>query len=944
MPPPPRLARLLLALLLAISPRLGAAPAEKTDAVPAIQQAFLEGRLDQAQTLAEKWLAASLKVPVNAARAANARQWLGQILDARGEHDRAAAELQQALAAYEKAKAAPVDLASCAEAAALACHAAGRLVEADALFHRALDWLAKTPGDATTDLPRVRLNHAVLLIKFARLEEADRLLAAIAAEAPASLDPLVLATALHQTGLLRQAAGSYAEAAGAFSRAHALFSAAQPPQPANTAAVENDWGLALLRAGQFDEAATRLESARRTLAALPPPGAPAASLLACTSNLAGLHLSRHQPQAAWDALDPAIRQARKGPALSPPTLLLPPLNNLGVAAWELKHLEDAAAAFAEAATLAASLEPFHPLRSQIALNSAAVAAARSRDDEARTLARQASQLARQWLAAAATSGSEDRLLALDRTCDPVSPLACFAATTPEDIEALAQAVVGSKDAAFDQLLSLRRWTSTLSPADADAWQTATAAVQQALLARGPDSPDLAAARTALDALRRRLPAAPARAAADWKSIRDQLPPGAVFIDYVIHRNRPADAGDWPRACSALVLRQGEAPRWVPLGPAQPVEENIRATLAKANLTTAAAAYEGRRLASHLSLLWRQVWSPVAAAVGGATRIIVRADGLLHFIPWAVLVDPAAAPDSATAFFCQSHPQFELTAFPRPAAARKSGAAPPHWRVLAVPAAPAGDKAPALSTPRPPLTPALLKTLAQMPALPGVEAELTAIRAAAATAGVEKITFDSPRPATESASLPAAAAPDVLHFATHAFAQPDAAPDDAASLAWGVDLTRDPWSLYRSGLVLADCAKGLAAAASGSPLPAASDGLLFTADIARMPLDSTRLVFLSACQTGLGRPEPGGHLAALRRAFLLSGAAAVTSSLWDVDDARAPATIGAFYTRFAAGDSPAQALWSTQHAWLSAPVAAALPLDQRVSAIGSWLVESAGWQP
>ena len=65
--------------------------------------------------------------------------------------------------------------------------------------------------------------------------------------------------------------------------------------------------------------------------------------------------------------------------------------------------------------------------------------------------------------------------------------------------------------------------------------------------------------------------------------------------------------------------------------------------------------------------------------------------------------------------------------------------------------------------------------------------------------------------------------------------------------------------------------------------ALSDGPWTAGSIQRTCLSGTRIVILSACQTGLGGNHDGGIIG-LGRAFIIAGAANVAMSLWSVDDA------------------------------------------------------------
>lgn len=81
--------------------------------------------------------------------------------------------------------------------------------------------------------------------------------------------------------------------------------------------------------------------------------------------------------------------------------------------------------------------------------------------------------------------------------------------------------------------------------------------------------------------------------------------------------------------------------------------------------------------------------------------------------------------------------------------------------------------------------------------------------------------------------------------------------------------------------------------------AVNDGQLYPAEISMIHLDDA-IVFLSACQTGLGHPTADGVLG-LSRSFLEAGARAVIMSLWKVADESTAVLAKYFYQRFLARD-------------------------------------------
>jgi len=98
----------------------------------------------------------------------------------------------------------------------------------------------------------------------------------------------------------------------------------------------------------------------------------------------------------------------------------------------------------------------------------------------------------------------------------------------------------------------------------------------------------------------------------------------------------------------------------------------------------------------------------------------------------------------------------------------------------------------------------------------------------------------------------------------------------------------------------------------------SDGILTAMEVLSIDLDGTDLVVLSACETGLGEIKNGEGVYGLRRAFQEAGASAVLSTLWSVDDAGTQAFMDRFYTLYAGGTPPQEALRSVQREFLADP--------------------------
>jgi CHAT domain-containing protein/tetratricopeptide (TPR) repeat protein len=97
-----------------------------------------------------------------------------------------------------------------------------------------------------------------------------------------------------------------------------------------------------------------------------------------------------------------------------------------------------------------------------------------------------------------------------------------------------------------------------------------------------------------------------------------------------------------------------------------------------------------------------------------------------------------------------------------------------------------------------------------------------------------------------------------------------------------------------------------------------DGFLRLHEIYNLDLDAD-LVVLSACRTALGQEVYGEGLIGLTRGFMYAGAARVVSSVWNVDDRATARFMSTFYaSMLSKGRAPAAALRDAQLALLNDP--------------------------
>jgi len=114
------------------------------------------------------------------------------------------------------------------------------------------------------------------------------------------------------------------------------------------------------------------------------------------------------------------------------------------------------------------------------------------------------------------------------------------------------------------------------------------------------------------------------------------------------------------------------------------------------------------------------------------------------------------------------------------------------------------------------------------------------------------------------------------------------------------------SMFRSGLVLSGANHAEELRKQGK-----YDGLLTAADAARLNLRGTRLVVLSACQSGRGDFSAGMGVLGLRRAFRTAGAQGVVMSLFNVPEESSAELMALFFKNVKEGSDNAEALRKAQ---------------------------------
>jgi len=399
--------------------------------------------------------------------------------------------------------------------------------------------------------------------------------------------------------------------------------------------------------------------------------------------------------------------------------------------------------------------------------------------------------------------------------------------------------------------------------------------------------------------------------AAFGELRSRLPERSAFVDFFVHPvYRPArregemvvEKGHWSEPRVSVWITRASSPEGTPvhldLGHASELEASVKDFLEDLVLHRGVGRVgrpeQGESLASQLR---EKLWIPLLPYLDGVNTLFVSPDGFLGALPLEVIPDergsflveryafvyteiaglPAGLKEDAKRddgsllsvggvdFTARSELELEVPALAISASAKSRGGFTDYWAKL----------------PQTAYESQVVNDLFE--ASHGGHATL--IQGAEATE--ERLKRELPKHS-------------VLHLATHGFFNPVGLPS-----LWDAALT-EAQKVGEGALQLGDEERALAGRAPGllsglvfaganTPAPEGrEDGYLTAEEVGWLDLSRVELVALSACETGLGRPQSGEGMLGLRRAFHTAGARTVVSSLWSVRDESTGQLMQRFY--------------------------------------------------
>ena len=379
-------------------------------------------------------------------------------------------------------------------------------------------------------------------------------------------------------------------------------------------------------------------------------------------------------------------------------------------------------------------------------------------------------------------------------------------------------------------------------------------------------------------------------------VRTALPDDSAVIDFFVHRHYSTQLRDFtePRVTAWITRPDRDDLVRLDLGPAAEIEEVVQSFLSDLVIRRGRAISfasddpDAKTAGVAGDALRERLWGPLAPHLDGVTTVIVSPDGVLGTLPFetisrdsgAFLIeeysfiyvpdvvsltrpsDPDAAFDS---LFCVGAVDFDA----RSGEARKPGLGP-----IARVDSRADESGPAIRA-------GFFDFWDELPATRYESSIVFKMHSSAFRDGGRRALVQG-ADATEDRLKEDLGNFAVLHLATHGFFDRSAGAllhDDSDELAG-----------MHPGLM-----SGLVCAGVNFPVEGiGEDGYLTAEEVGWLDLTRVEMVVLSACQTGLGKPESGEGLIGLRRAFQTAGAQTVISSLWSVNDDSTSELMQRFY--------------------------------------------------
>ncbi|MBX7222627.1 MAG: CHAT domain-containing protein [Blastocatellia bacterium] len=567
------------------------------------------------------------------------------------------------------------------------------------------------------------------------------------------------------------------------------------------------------------------------------------------------------------------------------------------------------------AIYAKTLGDSHPELAQTLFRLAQVHLKKGERAQAVTSLRRANEVCERELNRNLVAGSErQKLLFLNRTAPQtdvtLSLLAQPEKATPEALQAGLTVVLRRKGRALDAMAqSLEILRSRALPADQELLGALAKTKEQlsGLILKGPGRGDVEKYRAEVKQLEEKVEQLEVSVSArsieyraqfqpvTLESIQNRIPAQTWLVEFISYRPYQVADSTFEAARFGVFALNGKGEiHWADLGPAKLIDQKVAALREALGNRKKFPAQAVKRLSRHLS---NAVLQPLYPWLKTSRHLLISPDGSLNLIPFAALLDEKGR------YLVESYRLTNLT----------SG------RDLLRLAVKIPSKEPPLVLAGPNYGngagPNLLgQTFAPLAELPGARQEGLQVQALFPNSRL-KIETEASETVLKQINQP-----ELVHIATHGFflsGGTDRSASGATRNLTKLEETGDveQW-LISAGNPLLRSWLFFAGANSGGT--ADNDGTLTALEASQLNLWGTKLVVLSACDTGLGEIKDGEGVYGLQRALVLAGSESQMMTLWPVSDRASQELMVAYYTRLKNGVGRSEALRQVQLALLKNP--------------------------
>jgi CHAT domain-containing protein len=374
----------------------------------------------------------------------------------------------------------------------------------------------------------------------------------------------------------------------------------------------------------------------------------------------------------------------------------------------------------------------------------------------------------------------------------------------------------------------------------------------------------------------------------WESVRNSLKPDEVAIEFI--RFSEDKKSDTTTYCALLISPRSKQPEMIRLFE----EKEMKTVLGKSgqnNYSFINNIY-GTNINTN-EALYKLIWQPLEPYLTGVKTIFYSPDGILHKVSFA------AIGKSKNVYLCDNY-NLQLVSSTGKVAMSENTFIDKNLTACVIGGI---DYA----------TDSSGNSIWQY--LPGTLTEASAIKTKLLKNNIMTNTYVG-KEATElnfkNIFSVEGNCPELLHIATHGFFYPDPEQVEKEEKAnenekteigkvifrggnldfglWQFVKNKNP--LMRSGLVLAGANKVWSEPYSGTD----NEGVLTAQEVSQLNMSKTRLVVLSACETGLGDIKGSEGVYGLQRAFKMAGVKFIIMSLWQVPDKETGEFMETFYSK------------------------------------------------